>query len=325
MTQKKLIIILSFTCTFLLLVYVLSFFSPNGNLNKNITSALVNPKYIEQIVFCRITSPSGNIEFSKESGLWIGRQKDTVFPVAEGFMDSFLKSVCEVRELYIVAENPTEKQLESFNLSYNQSVQVDYMLADKTMCSSLSFGGNNYSGQRIYFYAKPTSFATIDSSVVVYETKDDIFPWLNSSAKHWADMNLIPQTLLGNAKESDIQYLVVSYSKSDFSILPSQNGFFEIVSKLFSLRGGSILPLSATEGAELEATISLETGTGGIATLQLLKKIDETETLFFVVPQITPGVENKAVSSAASACSYSLEISQWTYNALLEEIKPLAY
>lgn len=303
MTQKKLITMLFLCCIFLAGLYLLSFSNGMSRAPEFTAAALLNPNSVGDIGGISISNADGSIDLSFVNDCWLSTVGESVFPADQNFVKQFVDTVTQPRQLYVVSRK---------NNKTEYAYAIDFLSAEKKLVAELFFGKENYSGKKIY--------VNIDDSPV-YETENVFFPWLSVSPRQWADMFLVPQSLLGETSVEDVQRIVVSTDNKSRIFDSNDSNFYDVAGKFLSLRGGNLshLPDSLEQEKPL-ASIRIETGTGGVVTLkihggQATENLDSSS--FLVVPEVLPGT-GKGNPLAAISCDYGLEISAWTYESMID-------
>lgn len=316
MTQRGTISVLVSCAAVLGGLYLASFLGRNSRAPEAVSSALLNPARVGSVAEIRISDAGGGITLRLEGGIWTGRQDGVVFPVAADTVEAFLGKASRIRTLYAVSSGEASAP-GRFGLDGESALEVSFVARDGAVVSRLFFGSSNYSGHRIHV-------RTDDSPV--YETDDDLFPWLETSARRWADMSIVPLAAAG-AVAGDVQRILAQRGETGRVLYPDDAGFQEAASALLSLRGGRILPAgevtTATDGngAGPLLFLRLDMGNGGTVSIRVFaaQASSGEEEEYLVLPEVQPG----AGGAAASVCrgfSYALGISGWTYGRLSDAI-----
>lgn len=338
MTEKKYLSLLGAACLVVALLCMVALLGRQSRRQEQVETALLNSSYSPNL--SQVDIAEGEASISLHCGnlsgrlLWWGRtgfgmaaenpasHKSLVFPVDPVVMGEFLSAMEEVRSLTVVSRK--QDNLASFGLGEGQGVRASFGLSDGTTVSQILFGDRNYSGHRIYL-------KTPDSPV--YQGQDQFYPWLTTSAKSWADMALVSQQLLGISGGAQVQRLTMGCASKDggFSQLvlaPTQEDFSSKVSRLLSLRGGSLIHPQVAEGRPLLAEIVVDTGFGTSATLRVYQgsqsQTDQEISSYYLVPQYSTLLEHNGSTgsgvrgdgSLPTMC-YGLEISSWTWDSIL--------
>lgn len=332
MSEKKYLGLLAGTCGVLVVLCIIASAGKKSLSGKTIDTVLLNEKYISLLACVEVTQQDKSIVFHKKelSGkiLWIGTvhggtdfdtgsSSPLVFPVDSTLMQEFLAIMMQVRSLSLVSQKQDQETLSSFGLAGGDGLSQGgysfrFLLQDGTVASQVIFGDTNYSGYRIYLKTPESP---------IYLAEDDFYPWLSLSAKSWAEMDLISQQLLGIAGTKDIQGLEIKVfdqggASLHKNIMPPNTDFSSKVSRLLSLRGGSLIEPAVVLGKKLLGEITLDAGDGSRAALQVyegkLSQLDQEVSSYYLIPQIYSRGGNEI-----SGLNYGFEISPWTWEALL--------
>lgn len=307
MSEKKLIIFLSILCFSLFFVYVFSFVFDKNSPEK-ITSALVNPKYAEKITSFSVESSDGKLEFFLIQDVWFGAKKDMIFPIFQGASKELIKQLTQIREMYIITKKASLEELKLFALDEKQSVKICIKTGEDEIITSVYFGGYNFIGNKIYVRGK---------TPVIYEIQDVFSPWLSVEPRQWADMELLPKSLIGNISSKDIQRVAVSIGEKSKVAYPVSKEFENFTNTILSLRAGNILSKGKTGLEEKIGFIELDLGTGGKITLEIYKKSDD-DSVYYVDFMGIEGIAEKNRAEVLNQSNYVLEISSWTFDRIIE-------
>lgn len=310
MTQKKLIYILSISCICLLTLYLLPL--NTGNKQISISTALLNPQQIQNVNEIEIFSNGEMLSIYKSNTCWIGTDGNVIFPISDENVQSFLSVSSKIRYMNIVSKNKNTKNLSVFGLDESNYNRLTFKQKDNKILSKLFFGSSNYSGYNI--------FLTTDKSFI-YETENDLYSWLQTSPRQWSDMNIIPFSILGKIDSKDVQRIKISFANQSKFLTTNSLDFYNKVSKLLSLRASKIIPLSQIQEENFIGSIQLEIGNGSDVELKIysMQKNPTEYDLYYIIPKIKTGTGLGDVN-ASIKCQYALEISNWTYENLLNTL-----
>ena len=293
MTQRKCIVLLAAGCLICIAGLLVQFFTRITEPD-SVVSALLNTKYVPDIRQIVISDFAG--------------QKSVTLEYVSG--DCWTAGM---RTLRIVSQAQDTRT--RFGLDGNSAVQIQFYTTDAVCCSDLYFGNSNYSGKRLYVM-------TPDSPV--YETENDLFPWLDAGAKHWAEMTLISGSFLGITDASQIQRIVAVTGGHSAIYMPGTEVFSETSELFLSLRGGALLPPGVVPaGMEPVATITVDTGDGGTAGLYFYDTGGDADrnSGIYVVTETKPGAAVPApVQDASGNLRYVFEISRWTWDRITRQL-----
>ncbi|MBO7163609.1 MAG: hypothetical protein J6V63_04175, partial [Spirochaetaceae bacterium] len=252
-------------------------------------------------------------------------------------MEEFLAAMMQLRSLTLVSQKQDYATLASFGFAsenghttehghLHEAYDLRFQLQDGSVVSQVLFGDKNYSGYRVYLKTPESP---------IYLTQDDFYPWLSVSAKSWAEMDLVSRQLLDISGEKDVQGLEITLIDQEGaslhkSFMPTNADFSSKVSRLLSLRGGSLIAPSVALGQSLLGEITLYTGRGSQAVLQIYEgkfsQLDQEVSSYYVIPQIH-SLDGGSMNSQSdvsglnygfeiSGLNYGFEVSPWTWESL---------
>ncbi|MBO7174807.1 MAG: DUF4340 domain-containing protein [Spirochaetaceae bacterium] len=330
MTEKKYLGLLTGACGVLVVLCIIASVGKKSLSGKTIDTVLLNEKYASQLACVEVMQQEKSIVLYRKDlsgkNLWLGTvhggsgfdtSSSMVFPVDSTLMEEFLATMMQVRSLSLVSQKQDQETLASFGLASQEGFSQEgytfsFLLQDGTVASQVIFGDTNYSGYRIYLKTPESP---------VYLTEDDFYPWLSLSAKSWAEMDLVSRQLLGITGTRDVQGLEIKVfdeegARFHKNIMPTNEDFSSKVSRLLSLRGGSLIEPSVVLGRKLLGEITLDTGSGSRSVLQVyegqVSQLDQEVSSYYLIPQIY-----SRGGDEISGLSYGFEISSWTWEALL--------
>lgn len=352
MSEKKYLGILAGACGMLAVLCVVAFTGKKSLSGKTIDTVLLNEKYGSQLACVEVVHHDTALIFYKKElsgkSLWIGFDAGSqlVFPVDSTCMEEFLAAMMQLRSLTLVSQKQDYATLASFGFAsesghttehghLHEAYDLRFQLQDGSVVSQVLFGDKNYSGYRVYLKTPESP---------IYLTQDDFYPWLSVSAKSWAEMDLVSRQLLDISGEKDVQGLEITLIDQEGaslhkSFMPTNADFSSKVSRLLSLRGGSLIAPSVALGQSLLGEITLYTGRGSQAVLQIYEgkfsQLDQEVSSYYVIPQIHSldggsmnsqsdvsglnyGFEVKGLNYGfeVSGLNYGFEVSPWTWESL---------
>lgn len=339
--NKILFVILCLSAAF----FVLTFFVSNGKSSrqKSFDSALVNPKYKDEISSVAIQTSSGEISIEKRGDFYLVKKDKNV-----GFADSKIaelmtENFCKIRRIYKIGSKVSQdvyknKQKKVFELDFSlqnntssQCFEVQNILAkiifydsSKKEISDVNFTSQNNLLGRIGFYAKNG----------IFETKDDISHFLTTDFNYWSDGNLFPEvknpvkvsyqifghnynnSVILNGLEESVKKDASGQHDSFFSVTDSDENFSSVSYLIKSLRHGNLSSLDFSNGnLQLYSSLVAEDGGGRVSVLTFKKSPDGT--YFLCSKKITPSpLDSKETSSALESQNAVFEISGWTVKSI---------
>jgi hypothetical protein len=329
-TERRHIRFLLAVCGVLALLYAASFALNRRTAPKTATLALLNEKYLADIAVIRAVPPETPLpgtahppeptalEVRLADSLWTCISGALRAPAAPGFIDSLLKKAAAARKLYLVSEKPSA--FDALSLADGNAFRLDFLSAYGDVRSSLYFGAPDFTGRLISVRSA--------SLLRSYQTQNDFLPWLVGDLTHWSDESLVPKAS-GIRDDSDIQSVTLFRAAA-----PEQTASpppaarltdnAEAFHALASLRSVAVREAGTGEAREPVAALRVEGGNGSVVDISLFP-VSETASggaasgAYIAVPKIACGPAfSPADKAAASAFSYALEISSWTYSRIME-------
>ena len=288
-SQKKGILIFYGFDLVLLLILVLALlpFSRKKNTPDKMTSALLNPDYVNEVSSIAITEYDEDgvkqgIKISKAGSFWTGSSSHSnysfLWPCDAQTVNNLIAESCRVTDMFKVGDNL--KAWKGFEVDEKSAVCVTFFDVSGGVLSSLYYGKEDPLTERIAFRTW--------SSDSVYETEDVIKSYLNTEESFWADPFIYPQCITG-------------YSRSVSESL---------------LRRGSIINLSPREGLDCDYRIKRDFENGAEAVFDVYKKDDE----YIVIPYFKAGPAfSEEDRNAVESLSYRYTVSQWTLDRFEKE------
>lgn len=301
--KDRSIVFLRASLLFLMIIFAVGIVvKNNGAKVESIETALVNPKYINDISEIEIRIPkdgnrsvpidktipteSVSIEYeyvllSHKGALWTGKsseQKGAEWPVSKPTVENLISNATNIVKMYKKSDNI--KNWQSLSVTENTAKTLIFKGKDGNYISQLYFGVENPITNRVSVRSAARQS--------VYEMEQSIMNFMTTQSSFWCDPYLYPQYVTGlNDSES-----------SSF------------------LRHGQVA--KAIEMSEKPVqTVKKSFGNGAELVLKIFKQQSND---YYVVPTFTSSVTSGAQErKAISSLSYSYTISAWTYEKLLEE------
>lgn len=307
---------------------------------KSFDSALVNPKYKDEISSAVIQTPSGEISIEKNGDFYLVKKDETV-----GFADSKIaelmsENFCKIRKIYKISSKNSQDVYKNkqtgftFSLQNNTSsqgfeiksslAQITFYDSSKNEISNVNFTSQNNLLGRIEFSAKNG----------VFETKDDISQFLTADFNYWSDGNLFPEvknpvkisyqifghnynsSVIPNERKESGKRDVSAQHDSFFSVTDSDEKFSSVSSFIKSLRHGNLSSLDFSNGnLQLYSSLVAEDGGGRVSVLTFKKSPDGT--YFLCSKKIMPSpLDSKETASSLESQNTVFEISGWTVKSI---------
>lgn len=287
-------------CIFLAALYCASFFmKPTVDKRKTVKTALLNPKYKNEISQIQIHDSSAQIFLQKNSDFWeiVDYENSFVKLPADSkrinkMIDDFSKVVGAFQ---VSAKVEKSDSLTAQNFGFDDSaVEIDFFAGGES-AGEIVFGKNDFTQSKRYIKTH--------SSIFAYEIDDFASVYLTPSIQSWSEAGLISQQVLGNIKADDIQRIIAdgrTYTNND-------SFYMEYVSKLLELRHGGINSNDFFTTDDSIYKLKLELGNKNNIDISVYKTSREGNYLI----EISYFNSSKNESSV-----YYESISEWTYSKL---------
>ena len=310
---------------------------------KEVQTALLNPKYVQDINTIRLTQNVRELTLYKDGGFWFVRIEQnalrnasdsaSVFPADSRQVDTLIDTFRQIRKMYIISDRGGS---EAFFIHNDAVFTLDFAHTDVNKGEQ---GGERsdervFSSLRIAVPKNGTKTLHIASEskagtkrTRVYACEDDASVFLNYNPSFWADGKLIPDCLRGGKGEKDVQKLILREYRSDAAhvhardapqrTLVSGDGVFEsAVHTLFEARTAQITTLQIdTVQAGGAAAAADETPVASFSAVFT----DGSEASFSVYKR---GTDYSAVpENPYTAVRYALSVSEWTYESLIDPFR----
>ena len=311
MSEKKNNVLIIVTAA-LTVLYALSFVKSctSKDSREKVKTALINPKYQENISRIELSDATESLEFIKHDNFWVVKEaapdgssiqnNEISLPVSQERLENFLTNLTKVRNLYKISDKINKNN--SLGLSSGTEFHLRYYYNDTFR--ELIFGNQDFSLSCRYLMT--------GESTQVYETDSSLDTYLTTQIQTWAEPFIVSHLIA----DSDIQTTSVIISEDD----SPKNQIKQITDtqKLLELRHGGIIQLS--EFAEIknqhpQITITLEMGNKNKILLLIYKSQKQGNNYFVNSQYFTAGKKNALTSPYYQ--SYS-KISSWTYNKIKE-------
>ena len=313
---------------------------------KEVQTALLNPKYVQDINTIRLTQNARELTLFKDGGFWFVRierqalrnalDSASVFPADSRQVDTLIDTFRKVRKMYIISDRGGS---EAFFIHNDAVFTLDFAHTDVNKGEQ---GGERsdervFSSLRIAVPKNGTKTLHIASEskadtkrTRVYACEDDASVFLNYNPSFWADGKLIPDCLRGGKGENDVQKLILREYRSDAArghardalqrTLVAGDGAFEsAVHTLFEARTAQITPMQIdTVQAGGASAAADETPVASFSAVFA----DGSEASFSVYKR---GTDYSAVPenpyNPYTAVPYALSVSEWTYESLIDPFR----
>lgn len=349
MKTKKLNKILSVAFVFSALFFALTFFVSNAGAakQKSSESALLNPKYKEQISSFLIKKNGEEISIEKQGSFYLVKKDKTI-----GFADSktagtLIENFCKIRRIYRISFNNSKDVEKNRQMQIDKTsvlcddVQKSVQLNGKLNADSAEnqtdlenieddaarivfFDLNGNSISDVEFYSQNCLLGRIEflSAEKRYETEDDFSQFLTTDFNYWADGNLFPEVknpvkITYSVLEEEKEPKALGKTGRNYFLATDSDGSFPgISSAVLSLRHGNLSYKDFYEyPAALYSSLEVEDGGGRVSTV-FFKKVENPEhfiCLKTVAPSPLDSAEDKNTLSSQNAV---FELSKWTVDGI---------
>lgn len=250
-------------------------------------SALLNPKYAEEISTIGIVEKNSRLELFESANFWYASKDGKIALADKKLCENFIEKMSGVRKLYEVSKNA--KDFKNLGVSGDESSRtVEFSVKGENL-PFLFFGIDDALTSRIAVRS--------DISEVAYECMNDFSQFLTSSLEYWC-----AGEIFGEIESPQVAKFV--FGEKTVSLNSSDKDFGHLSHFLLTLRHGSLFE-NPPESAEKVAEIELHGGNGRISIASIFSSGGE----YFVRKTSFPAIlENSA-----------FEISEWTFNKIKEE------
>lgn len=284
--------LLHIVLTFLIFLYVLSFFLNSiKNGGKIIKSTLINPSNIEKTTKIEIEDGYNKITLTKKLTKWTGESDDGLnFPVEENNIESFFAAFTKTRK---IAEVNKKTDLKNFGLDTDNSKKITYTL-ENSQSYTIFFGNYDFTGTKIYF--------NTENGDSVFETNSEIDIFVNAKTSFWTDPMLIPDIFPEDIKVENIERIVFSENGKNTLLTYKTEEDYSKIKKLLELRHGNI---GLAQGKKT-GTLTILTNSLGKIEMEFYETPEEEYWVKYNIPELS---------------NYSAELSPWTLNQIRSQFK----
>ena len=311
---------------------------------KEVQTAFLNPKYVQDINTIRLRQNARELTLFKDGGFWFVRIEQnalrnapdsaSVFPADSRRVDDLIDIFRKVQKTYIISDKGGS---EAFFMHNEAVFTLDFA---HTEANKDEQDGKRGGGERVFSSlhiavpkngTKTLHIASAAHAGVkrtsVYACEDDVSVFLNYNPSFWADGKLIPDCLRGGKGENDVQKLILREYRSDAArvhardapqrTLVAGDGAFEsAVHTLFEARTAQITTLQIdTVQAGGASAAADETPVSSFSAVFA----DGSEASFSVYKR---GTDYSAVpENPYTAVPYALSVSEWTYESLIDPFR----
>lgn len=314
---------------------------------KEVQTALLNPKYVQDINTIRLSQNARELTLFKVDGFWFVRigqnalrhapDAVSVFPADSRQVDTLIDVFRKVRKMYIISDRGGSEAffmhseaVFTLNFAHTDANKGDYFPVSGVAVNDKQFGEKVFSSLRIAVPKNSTTTLHIASGskagtkrTRVYACEDDASVFLNYNPSFWADGKLIPDCLRGGKGEKDVQKLILREYRNDAArihardaalqrtLVSGDSSFESAVHTLFEARTAQINTVQASGVYAAAGEIPVSSFSAVFA--------DGSEVSFSVYKG---GTDYSAVpENPHTAVRYALSISEWTYESLIDPFR----
>lgn len=305
-TDKKILIKLCSILASLIVIMGISLLLKKGDGKAmSVNTALVNPKYYDDINEIHISIPetqnkdtdftgtveeSGMLVLKKNGKIWTGEinagTDKIIWPADSSTVENLIRYCTDVRKLY--EKSSSVKNHESLSVTEETAKSIEVYTKDGKSVSKILFGKENPLTSRISIRSA--------SRMQVYEMENDISLYLNVKSSFYADPYLFP--------------LCVTYFSEEEKSSLLRHGIINdsLKEKRECLKSDpvNILRKDFADGSGIK--------------FKFYRTADQKENTYTVIPEFTPSITaSLEEKNAVNRFNYTYSISSWTYDRLFSE------
>lgn len=319
---------------------------------KEVQTALLNPKYVQDINTIRLSQNARELTLFKVDGFWFVRIERqalrnapdavSVFPADSRQVDTLIDAFRKARKMYIISDRGGSEAffmhseaVFTLDFAHTDANKGDYFPVSGVAVNDKQFGEKVFSSLRIAVPKNGTTTLHIASAANagakrtnIYACEDDASVFLNYNPSFWADGKLIPDCLRGGKGESAVQKLILREYRNDAAriqardaalqrtLVSGDSSFESAVHTLFEARTAQITTLQIDTVQAGGA--SAAAGEIPVSSFSAVFA-DGSEASFSVYKG---GTDYSAVpENPHTAVRYALSISEWTYESLIDPFR----
>lgn len=283
--QQKTLIVLSSVAAALVLLFICSQCTFKKSAAKNISSALLNEKYKDEVERIIISCPDEIVTLTNADSFWTGVNSalpGLVWPANAQTVGNLITASINITKMYIKSDK--KSSWHSLSVTDSDSIKLSFIGKDGQTVSQLYFGKTNALTGRIAVRS--------GAKVTVYEMDDSIATYLTAQTSFWADPYVYPRAVTG-----------MSDSQSQTM-----------------LRHGQIVYAPETLTQAPVKVITKEFENSAVSTISIYSLDKDAASDYLVIPSFTPSPASTPTErQAISSCNYAYTISAWTEQKLISE------
>jgi hypothetical protein len=284
-------------------LFLLSFLNFNSERRTVLKTALINPKYRNEITEIQLSKNQDLVVLEKKNDFWFIKnpsQNNFSAPAEAETVEKLINELIKVRKMYKISDQIPKNNRFGFEKESQFYIKCSYSAG----FSEFYFGNTDFS--EVFRYLMT------GKNTKVYQLDSSLEPYLTALQSFWTEKTIISKKIIKIDSEKDIQTVTVNGRK--FS--SSDSSFASYVQSLLELRHGGLLftdkkTAETILSGKYEAEIFLEFGNKTSVSLKAYKLpvesgFIENEYALFV------SYDNQKVKSL-------FKISAWTLLKLLNK------
>lgn len=286
---------------FLFILYLLSFLPKNG-VKKIIKTALLNPKYKEELSEIQIENANASVLLKKINGFWfVSLGEDDLVPCEVNTVENFINELVKVRKLYKISDKNSGESSVFFENSSTFNVRF--------LCNGTYF--DFYFGS--YDFSKTLRYFMSGKNTTLYQLDLSLDAFLSSNEGFWCCKTVISKDLAKIKTNADVQSVTVDNKR----LTVKDSVFLPFVNALLDLRHGGAVLLSAAEKERLFACLPAS---------QIFMELGNKTCIFLTFYKMEKA-DGYAVfvnydGAEADGMIPAFKISDWTLSELFGKLRP---
>ncbi len=297
------------------IIFTLSLIFPTGkkNAQKTVKSAILNPKYKDDLSEIKITVSNDSILIKKYEDLWLMTKKngdeETSTLADSAIINSLVEKAIKIQNMYKISDK--KSNFDALKVTESNSTSISFIGKDNKLYTKVHFGYKNSLLNRIALRA--------ENSNSVFEAENLFDQYLNCDINYWADGLILNEA-------SNPLYITFSDEKTDLKTSETNASFSETKKTLTSLRHGRILHKGDLKNMSFESKLIMQNGDGRIVKIYFYKenaskirgtKTENDEGSYFYTRSFIPSpLDSKERAEALKKDDALYEISSWTYERI---------
>lgn len=253
----------------------------NPSAPKAFQSALLNPAYVPDVNRIDICQGASAVTLEKTGGQWTATKEQMMFRADEKLVRNLLAAASNVRRMYKISDSNGQPSAPSAVLSFSHN--------DMVYTKAYFFGENALTGR---------AMLAVSSQDALYETEDDLSPFLHPTVRYWAKPELVQSVTVPQS------FVWQESGKTPVVISGASPGFSQAAHDIMVLRHGAVVP--AGSGHSVAAAELTVIGDGSRERIRFVPQDDGSFRCDYAA-------SGDPLSERLSA---AVEISGWTFERL---------